>query len=209
MHKMAMISGLILFSSLASAAPEGYSSLPNAVNRADSKDYIAFPDFPHFEFVKEGEGQANPQIYGLIQDSKIKARIDAGDFTSLQVRDLFIRANKSFSEGSEIHYPFVVSVKHTQGKNVFYNPNQGTIEVGGELIAHVQGPQIVAVEVQTFDDSQMLEEWGRHLGFNDGIDLAFAKSVVKPTLEHFFNSDPHHVQELLEMPNPVNMPRPR
>ncbi len=160
------------------------------------------------EFVKEGVGTPNPELESIITDPDLKAKIDNKHFYSLQIHDLFVRPNEAFSDDRAIHFPFMVSVKHTQGPERLTNFNQGTIEVAGNLLIHIDGDKVTGVEVVEFDDSQKLERMGRWLGYNEEIDVNFAGKIVKPALEHFFNSDMSRVKKLLEMSNQLE-PKPK
>jgi hypothetical protein len=197
---------LAFFPILSSAAlPEGYGRVPNASERSKDSNYYIYSDF-RLHVVKEDEGTPD-EHYNLIQDADLKRKLDNKEFLSLQVRDLAIKtgSNAIYAEGNTVHFPYAVSVKHTQRENS--GVNQGTIEVTGEIIVHVNGDNL-RVEVVKFYDSSGLERAGRRiLGANADIDLNFAKKVVPPVLEGYFRKDPSRVRALLDLIPKASLPQ--
>jgi hypothetical protein len=177
---------------------KGYSDLPSEQVRAQHSDYVTFPEELHLEIVREETGMPNHRLTDVIRNEELKKEIREGYFTSLQVRALSIRSTRVRPAGDEWRFPYVVSVKHTQGSWPLRICNQGTIEVGGEIIVHSDNGQL-QVTVTQFGDSQKLERWGRKLGCNSGIDLEFAHEIVTPELENWFNSRPERIQTLFQM----------
>lgn len=197
----------IMISGVAHAAAPTYSYVPSAEerNKPDS-GFVAFPNFPRMELVKEGDGTPNPDYVSKITDSNLKKLIESRHFFSLQVRDLAI-VDKSGQMGdgpqqvnNVFYVPFAVSVKHTQENADKYNPRQGTIEVAGVMLIFEDG-QGAHVMVSHFYDSQLAERWGRSFGYNSEINLDFARGTVKPMLESFFN-DPTQQKALFDLIRP-------
>lgn len=182
-----------------SADRKGYFELPNAEERETSRNFIMVPNFPRLEIVKEGEGTPNPELANVITDPELQKQIVDGKFTSLQVRDLSIARYPMCWEGNVLRLNYIASLKHGHGTGVFrpFNLRQGTIEVAGVLVIQVANDDSLKVSVLKYYDSQWLERVGRFLGFQDAIDLKFASNIVSPILEHYFNSNPDRIKQLL------------
>jgi len=182
---------------------QGYAEVPTAFDRAlPASGYALLPGFPPTRLVKENSGDPDLQALALIPDQKLRAEIESKTFTSLQLSDLAIKTRDVYSEDGIIHFPFAISLKHTQGPNRFTNLNQGTIDCLGDILVHVDGKQL-QVEVNKFYDSQPLDRLGRRMGYNQEINLAFAKSIIEPELEYWFNIDTEHIRTLLKMTAPL------
>ena len=184
-----------------SSAQDGYGSLPNAHDRRKTNSgYVDFPGFDRIHLVKEGDG--TPERFAQsIRDQGLSRLILTGQFQSLQVRDLMLHvpAIRAGLAGTEqvYHFPFMVSVKHTQKSDAWINIDQGTIEVEGEITVFWDGSKL-RVEVSKFDDSQFAEQFGRQwLGANSDINLDFARKVVVPVIEDYFNLNTEAMRLLL------------
>lgn len=184
------------------ARPNGYdANIPNAEARAKDRDWKAFPKFDTIHIVEENTGRANPENAKVIQDQGIKADVAAGYYKSLQVRDLYIKDVKP--EGTSVSIPFAVSVKHSFSNwgdkyklsSIGSTINQGTIEVVGTLDVTISD-KLVKVKVNAFNDSQALESFGRYAYANHGTDLEFARRIVVPTLETYFQN-PENLARLI------------
>lgn len=181
----------------AQAEIQGYAALPSAEERKNDSHYIVLKDFPRMHLVVEDVGTPNAEYFSKLPDSNLKTLIQARHFFSLQVRDLAIR--KDAAEFPDISvFPFVVSVKHSQGNSSRLNLRQGTMEVEGMLIVYSKENQLRAT-VTHFYDSQWLERHGRLFGFNSEINLDFARNVVKPLVEAYFNEEPSRIESLLKL----------
>ena len=159
--------------------------------------YVAYPDFPHLEVVKDSEGTPTA-LAALITDPVVKARIDAHGFFVLDVRNLAVSPRTTFVDGATLTIPYVASVKQTKRSNRWLNPNQGTGDVGGFLMVEERGGQL-RVSVLRLRDSYWTESLGRALGFNRHFNLPAARAIAKPQLEHWFNADPARIQTLLKL----------
>jgi|GEM_PF-6384911 len=188
---------ILTFVSVAHAAPSGYSYVPNAEERRSDSNYIVVPDFPRMEIVKEDEGTPNPLYFDKLPDSPLKSSIGNHHFYSLQVRDLAIGADAVDLNGVAL-LPFAVSVKHSQGNASHMNLQQGTIEVEGTLLIYVSQGELKA-SVTHYYDSWWMERYGRTFWMNSEIDLQFARNIVKPMLESYFNADRSRIDALLKL----------
>lgn len=199
-----VLSAVLAFNAQARVSHGDNEKVPNAKERYEPKSgYTPFPGFPRMELVKEGEG-TRQKFSALIKDPEMNRKLNEKYFTSLQVRDLSIRSKDVYASGTTVHFPFAVSLKHSEGEK--WNPlPQGTIEVAGEILV-IQERGRTRVEVDRFSDSQTAERVGRLLGVNDEVDLEFARKVVVPVLEAFFNDDPANVKTLLELTAPLSLP---
>lgn len=190
------------------ARPQGYdANIPNAQARAKDSSWKAFPKFDTIHIVEENTGK--PLKADVLTDAGIKADVQEGRYKSLQVRDLYTKDVKI--EGSSVKIPFIVSVKHSFTKydtpvasTVLSTINQGTIDVAGDLNVTITPDKVVKVTVTAFHDSQALESYGRYVGANYGTDLEWAKRIVVPTLEAYFQ-DPAHLGELIKTEVPTKL----
>ena len=163
MKKSTFFVWMAIFCMASHAAPPGYTELPNAEMREQAfSGYKLFPGLAtsSIEVVEENTGKPNPDWAPLITDPKFAKQIEAGDFKSLQVRQLGIKVDEIYSDKTSAHFPFIVSVKHSQGSNTSpMNPNKGTIEVKGEIVVQSDGKdgKDLTVTVVQFDDSQQPE----------------------------------------------------
>lgn len=211
---LSFIIGMATASTLA-FAQAGYTTLPNADERQKiHSGYFEFPGFDRIHLVKEGEGTLEPAAK-LIRDPELKSLLQNGQFKSLQVRNLGIKRSEivrstSLSTGEQqIQFPFIVSVKHTQNSGSNLNIDQGTIEVAGEITVQWDGKSL-KVQVTHFDDSQLIERFGRKmLNANSNIDLEFARKVVVPVLEGYFATQPGALDLLLTFAPPQAQPNRR
>lgn len=192
------------------ARPQGYdAAIPNASERAkDPNTWKPFPGFDTIHLVEENTGKPEAKAVQALTDNGIKADIAQGYYKSLQVRDLYIK--KSDMTGSTLKIPYAVSVKHSYAAtsnnmlaSALSTVNQGTLEVVGFLNVTVSD-KVVKVTVTAFDDSQPLESYGRYVGANHGTDLEFARRIVVPTLEAYFQN-PENVGRLLGQEIPTKL----
>lgn len=174
---------------------------PAATRNLRHQQYRLASLFPRFHVVEEGTGGITPEILSLFSDTRLRTGLEQGVFTSLQVRDLHLqinRINKTHTGSTSVVYqiPFVISLKHrlrSRGINLY----QGTLEVFGMMRIRKSDTHDALIEVSAFSDSQMIEYWGRYLGYQDHAHLQFAQSVVPPVVRHLLITRVDLLQEVI------------
>ena len=180
------------------ASESGYFSIPSAKTRAAAgSGYLPLGDFSTIYVVQEVTGQPNTDVLPLIRDAVVRADLEDRHYRSLQVRELAVRPNHKLVRDQSVNIPFAVTLKHDASGNMvkrFFD--RGSLDVAGTLEIKIDGSQL-SVTVSRFDDSQFIEALGRFMRIGREADVEFARAIVPPAIESYFNSDPTRIQNLL------------
>ena len=168
-----------------------YAQIATQDERAAGKfGYTPFPDFPHVELVREGTGEPNADLTGLITDPQLREMANQKVFKSLQVRNFTPRYAEVSLRGEDLVIPFGFSLKQFRAR-----AREGTLNLKGTLTLKADGSPPVA-DVTEYDDSQPSERLGRMYWLHEVDDLNFAKAIAESQLSHWLAKDSSRLERL-------------
>lgn len=186
--------------------------IPDNAVRLSSQSYVRVQN-EEIAIVKvEERGQVKTIVrrshfFDGINWSKFDPSVNRDLLEWLLVRYTDLEANSaSYVLGHDLR---VVEVRFVTDLRFFRNAViQGTLEVSGTLFVDVVSQQLVAISVQSFDDSQYKEAVGRSWGIISEYDGRFARGVVESALARYFARGTKEVRALTEKINALEIERP-
>lgn len=172
-----------------------YNRVLKRQERLENPDFIHFPGWQDMEIVRHEKAKKK-----LIDQINVNLWND--DVSIDSIRDLVLQAFDIRTVdivrhcGGYVIVPFVIDIHYRE--NDFNGFVSGTINSFGILRIITNKGMVTNIKILKFDDSYILERFGRKIGMIDQYDLSFIESIIFPLLRNYLSSDKNKDQ-LLEL----------